>query len=144
MLEKPRRRRKDSGASRRKLDADPWCRAHLRYGQHVRATNTHHLLGKGQSGDDDPANLIPLCGSGSTGCHGALHGTPYTDASGRRWEARDVRAAIGLGIRPGEYVALVRRIREAPAQERLRRFYLVDAELGSTGILTLKEIDAPD
>ncbi len=32
----------------------------------------HHVLPRGQGGDDDPANLVSLCGSGTTGCHGLI------------------------------------------------------------------------
>lgn len=32
----------------------------------------HHVLSRGQGGDDVPANILPLCGSGTTGCHGLL------------------------------------------------------------------------
>lgn len=43
------------------------------------ATNGHHLVGKGTPyfGDDVEENIAPLCGSGTTGCHGAYHGNPY-------------------------------------------------------------------
>lgn len=30
----------------------------------------HHLVGRDLGGDDVADNLIPLCGSGSAGCHG--------------------------------------------------------------------------
>lgn len=33
--------------------------------------NAAHLYGRGKGGDDVKANLVPLCGSGSFGCHGA-------------------------------------------------------------------------
>lgn len=127
---KPRKRIKDPKATGRKLAKDGFCRAHRSVGELVRATNTHHLLGKAQGGDDVEPNLIPLCGHGTAGCHGALHGNPYEDASGRRWEAADVRAGIGAAIRPDEVAALVERLGEAPALEHLRRYYLVDVELG--------------
>ncbi len=29
----------------------------------------HHLVSRGQGGDDLEDNLVPLCGSGTTGCH---------------------------------------------------------------------------
>lgn len=32
----------------------------------------HHLYPRGQGGDDAIENLIPLCGSGTTGCHGLV------------------------------------------------------------------------
>lgn len=95
----------DRGAMKRKLLADPVCRA-----TGERAANCHHLIGKGQGGDDVEDNLIPLTGSGSSGAHGALHGNPFTDGSGRRWEARDVRQAIGLGISLSEFAYVVQKL----------------------------------
>ena len=35
-----------------------------------RATNWHHRLNRSKGGPDDAFNLAPLCGSGTTGCHG--------------------------------------------------------------------------
>lgn len=32
----------------------------------------HHILPRGQGGDDVWENLVPLCGSGTTGCHGGV------------------------------------------------------------------------
>lgn len=32
----------------------------------------HHRIPRGRGGTNDPANLITLCGSGTTGCHGYL------------------------------------------------------------------------
>lgn len=129
---KPAPRIVDPKASRRKLLADRVCRA---CGQ--QATNCHHLLGKGgRRGDDVVENMIPLCGSGSHGCHGALHGTPHRHA-GRRWEARDVRLAIGLALRPLEYARLVETLAAAPAAEYLRSAYHV--EVASTDPLVMRE-----
>lgn len=34
--------------------------------------NRAHLVARGQRGDDVPENIVPLCGSGTWGCHGAL------------------------------------------------------------------------
>ena len=34
----------------------------------------HHILPRGQGGDDVWENLVPLCGSGTTGCHGGVEG----------------------------------------------------------------------
>lgn len=106
---KPEPRIVDRGAMKRKLLLDPVCRA-----CGVRACNCHHLIGKGQGGDDVEDNLIPLCGSGSDGCHGALHGSPYMRA-GRRWEAQDVRRAIGLGLRPSEYHYVLVKLARPPS-----------------------------
>jgi hypothetical protein len=32
--------------------------------------SAHHVLPRGRGGDDVTANLVALCGSGTTGCHG--------------------------------------------------------------------------
>lgn len=50
------------------------------------ATNLHHLVPRSQGGDDVQANLVELCGSGTTGCHG-------------RVESRDVTARETLRTR---------------------------------------------
>lgn len=34
--------------------------------------NRGHLVSRSQRGDDVDENIVPLCGSGTTGCHGAL------------------------------------------------------------------------
>lgn len=123
---KPAPRVVDRKASKRKLLLDPWCRSCP-----SRATNCHHLVGKGQRGDDVDDNLIPLCGSGTTGCHGALHGTPSTH-QGRRRTARDVRLAIGLKIHPSEYGYVLGKLSAAdgdlePGRQYLRDRYYVEA-----------------
>lgn len=123
---KPAKRIKDRRASGWKLAADPWCRPCLHlFGKRVRASNTHHLLGRGQRGDDLPENLIPMCGHGSAGCHGALHGNPYESPLGGRVTAQDVRQAIGLNVRPPEVAYLVWKLGEPAAIEYLLRFYHV-------------------
>lgn len=43
----------------------------------------HHIVRRSQGGDDVLVNLAPLCGSGTTGCHGRL-------------EARDPAARAAL------------------------------------------------
>lgn len=34
----------------------------------------HHILPRSQGGDDVWENLVPLCGDGTTGCHGGVEG----------------------------------------------------------------------
>lgn len=41
-----------------------------------RATNYHHRLRAGQGGREHAGNGLHLCGSGTTGCHGAVHRNP--------------------------------------------------------------------
>jgi len=65
---KPAKRIVDPDAGRAKVALQGRCRACGRGGPLNRA----HLVPKGQRGDDVDENIVPLCGSGSTGCHGAL------------------------------------------------------------------------
>jgi hypothetical protein len=77
---------------KRRLDRDPLCAA-----CRAQATNTHHLISKAQLGPDRYENLVPLCGDGASGCHGALHGSSYIK-NGERVTAKDVRTAIGQWV----------------------------------------------
>lgn len=132
---KPAPRIKDGDASKVKLLSDPACRACRRP-----AANCHHLVPKGaQRGDDVPQNLIPLCGSGSDGCHGALHGSPYFYEIARSpayvgggaevaYERRDsewVRRRIGQRLRPEELLYVRSKLGEEAAAEYLHRRYYV-------------------
>jgi hypothetical protein len=58
-----------------------WCEVRLPGVCLGRAANMHHRKNRSQGGRADAANLVDLCGSGTTGCHGAL-----TDTQGRRAE----------------------------------------------------------
>jgi hypothetical protein len=46
------------------------CRVCGRGGPAGIGCSLHHLVPKSQLGDDVAGNLVPLCGSGTTGCHG--------------------------------------------------------------------------
>lgn len=48
------------------------------------AQSLHHVIPKSASGDDVEANLVALCGSGTTGCHGRI-------------ENQDLQARMDLG-----------------------------------------------
>lgn len=54
------------------------------------ATNAHHRVNRSQGGSGELSNLLLLCGSGTTGCHGWVTEHPE-DA--RRW---------GLSVARGE------------------------------------------
>jgi hypothetical protein len=87
---KPARRIRDPFAGRDKLLREARCRSCGRpsYGQH--GLTRHHLVGRGVGGDDVEENLVPLCGDGTLGCHGAL-----TDhRRGWREVARRLRANL--------------------------------------------------
>jgi hypothetical protein len=53
--------------------------------------NRAHLVPRSQRGDDIEANIVPLCGSGTQGCHGALtdhHPATWPSLlAGRDWRA---------------------------------------------------------
>lgn len=53
----------------------PWCAA-CGAGPDV-GLNGHHVLQKSLGGDDAMSNIVCLCGTGTTRCHGAHHGNPY-------------------------------------------------------------------
>lgn len=116
----PRRPRRliDPAAIRTKLLADPTCRACP-----LPAANGHHLI-RGHGREDVPENIIPLCGSGSHGCHGALHGSPYA-RNGERWDAARVRAAIGATLRPEERAYVLATMGEVAGLDFLARTYSV-------------------
>lgn len=84
----------------------------------------HHVIAKGRLGDDVAENIVALCGSGTTGCHGAVEDRrewalrslgeylasrrPDTIAyvrgklgpvSGDAWLERHLRVRVGSGIR---------------------------------------------
>lgn len=63
---------------------DAWCC--VRCGLFVMGQphNVHHRWRRSQLGPDSPENLILLCGSGSAGCHGYVHGH-VTDAGTHGW-----------------------------------------------------------
>lgn len=48
----------------------------------------HHRLKRGQGGTWSPANLVRLCGSGTTGCHGAIERHPALAQSLGLWLLR--------------------------------------------------------
>lgn len=53
--------------------------------------SVHHVIPRGEGGDDVAANLVLLCGTGTTGCHGAHHGNPWYP----EWIERERTAAGG-------------------------------------------------
>jgi hypothetical protein len=61
--------------------------------------SVHHVVRKGapHHGDDVPENCVLLCGSGSSGCHGAVHGSPY-EVAGVRRERSWVVSRIGAHL----------------------------------------------
>jgi hypothetical protein len=58
----------------------PLCRRRLVF------FSRHHVLPKGQSGDDVPENTVWTCGDGTRGCHGVLTHRNRDGESGRTFE----------------------------------------------------------
>jgi hypothetical protein len=70
------------------------------------ATNTHHRRPRGMGGSRDPrtnqaSNLVRLCGSGTTGCHGAIESN--------RDHFRDMGFLVRQGVDPAAVPILLRR-----------------------------------
>lgn len=53
----------------------------------VFANNAHHRKNRSQGGLDDLSNLMLLCGSGTTGCHGYVTEHP-ADSYNHGWSVR--------------------------------------------------------
>lgn len=106
LARKPMRRRyRDTGPDRAirelVLERDIWCCTVC--GRHLgeSGANLHHRRNRGSGGSCDPAintpsNLLTVCGSGTTGCHGWIGDQPA--------EARDLGYVISLNStqRPAE------------------------------------------
>ncbi len=95
--------------------------------------NAAHVVPRGAPwfGDDVDVNLVPLCGSGSHGCHGAAHGNPYT-RTGAIVTPKVVREAVGrfLGSEEGAgHLAYVtRKLGAGPGRAFLERVYYLEVE----------------
>jgi hypothetical protein len=76
--------------------------------------SVHHVIPRGERGDDVTENLLLLCGSGTSGCHGAWHGNPYLveDKRTRIVESRpglyERRDADWVAVRIGHHIAASR------------------------------------
>lgn len=93
--EKRSRRARDPLAVKRATLADRECWVCGRDG-----ANGHHLIPKDftKPGPDQDWNIISLCGTGTSGCHGAFHGNPYTPARGERITPTLVRYRIAFRL----------------------------------------------
>lgn len=113
---KPARRIVDPKATTKALALHPWSIA-----SGVLAHTGHHVLGKGQRGDDVVENIVGLTGSGTTGEHGRVHAADPV-----------VLRLVGEGIRDDrpDVIAYLRwKLGDVAAVEYLRSKYLVDVEL---------------
>lgn len=100
---------------------------------HRQPSNVHHVVPKGSPyhGDDCIANFVLVCGSGTMGCHGTIHGSPHVDRTGRRWTEEDVRRAVGVTIkktRPDTIAYVIGKLGEDAGRSYLERKYFIDLE----------------
>ena len=72
---RPAKRVVDPRAGVEKCQLEGRCRAcgRIPTGHPLDKLNRAHLVSRGAGGDDLDENIVPLCGSGTTGCHGRLH-----------------------------------------------------------------------
>lgn len=98
---KPARRVKDPTAGTAKVRREARCRACGYVGSDL---SRAHLVGKGVRGDDVDANIIPLCGGGNTGCHGAFDGQTEVATEPSLLRGRDRRfVASRIALHADEY-----------------------------------------
>lgn len=87
----------DFKPERRIVNLDALRRARLRWDACAACGgdpgSVHHVLPRGEQGDDVEGNLMVLCGNGTLGCHGALHGNPYTLTRGHEGIRRTERGS---------------------------------------------------
>jgi len=66
------------------------------------AGNAHHATGAGMALRSSDHDTIPLCGSGTTGCHGSFHALTFGPFRGwdrqalRDWQAAAVKVTQGV------------------------------------------------
>ena len=90
------------------------------------ATNAHHVVRRGSPhfGDDVVENLVPLCGSGTSGCHGAAHGVTSIENE-TAWTPVVVSKLIGayLLCRPEKLDYVFSKLGADAGAEYLLRFF---------------------
>jgi len=78
----------------------------------------HHVIFKGQGGDDVVANGVMLCGSGTTGHHGLMHAMD-----------EETRRGIGGHIvrdRPDTFEYVTDKLGDEQGRDYLRRTYFTE------------------
>jgi hypothetical protein len=101
------------------------------------ASNGDHFLPRDKGGDDVPENIIGLCGTGTTRCHGAKHGSTYTALIddprsamqfGERRDQRWVMERIGRFVvrhRQDAIHYVLGKLGEEPGRDWLLRTHLI-------------------
>lgn len=70
--------------------------------------SVHHVIPRSERGDDVAGNLLLLCGNGTMGCHGALHGNPYVVQVGNWCLDVERRDAAWVSHKIGQTILLLR------------------------------------
>lgn len=96
---RPAARIVDPAARRRALLTHPACAA---CGNP--ASNAHHLVSLAQRGCDTAANLVSLCGSGTSGCHGKVHANDEATRRAIRASLRDDQVEYIIGKKGQEWL----------------------------------------
>lgn len=92
---KPERRIVDIYAGNAKLRAEGRCRL-CGAAANVRGLTRHHLVPKGQGGDDIDENIVPLCGDGTRGCHAEVE-----------YRTAGYRQRLRAKLSPDEYAYII-------------------------------------
>lgn len=79
-----------------------WCETRIPGVCLGRAANFHHRQNRSQGGQWTAPNGLDLCGSGTTGCHGAV-----TNTNGRRVEYEDNGWIVPHGLDPATVPVLI-------------------------------------
>lgn len=72
------------------------CEAAVEHVCDGHGTQAHHVRRRSQGGTDTADNLLWVCGSGSTGCHGWIHANPQTATALGLLEMSSYNPAPGL------------------------------------------------
>lgn len=135
--EKPARRLRDRLTVKRATLADRECWVCGKEG-----ANGHHLIPRDfqPPGPDEQWNIISLCGSGTSGCHGAFHGNPYEAGEGlTRFRITPAYARLKIAHRllePSERERLIEVMRYLGSSTTQERFLV--------RVLSLDEVTADD
>ena len=84
--------------------------------------NRAHLVSRSRGGDDLDDNLVPLCGSGNTGCHGAFDFQSPMTTSPSLWRvsAEEVSRVLWSRLTPEERFYVITKENLAWAERRFR------------------------
>lgn len=113
---------------RDRVCADGGCVGCERYfGPASARLSAHHVLERSLGGDDVFENLVPLCGDGTIGCHGAItSGNPSLGLDGVMRDPDAVRARVRRHVadRHGHLLYLIRKRGSSDAARAfLDRYY---------------------